>query len=74
MEKTKVIVKRNLLKTIAWRVVGIIDTIIIGWIVSGNPLVGLTIGSFEIFTKMTLHYLYERVWSKFNFRTKRNRE
>lgn len=71
MVKTKVTVKRHLLKTITWRIVGTIDTMLIGWFVSGDPLIGLTIGSFEIVTKMILYFIHERVWYKINFGTKR---
>lgn len=71
MVKTKVTVKRHLLKTITWRIVGTIDTMLIGWFVSGDPLIGLTIGSFEIVTKMILYFIHERMWYKVNFGTKR---
>lgn len=71
MSKTKVNIKRHLLKTITWRIVGTIDTILIGWFVSGDPLIGLTIGSFEIVTKMILYFIHERVWYKIHFGTKR---
>lgn len=71
MVKTKVTVKRHLLKTITWRIIGTIDTMLIGWFVSGDPLIGLTIGSFEIVTKMILYFIHERVWYKINFGTKR---
>lgn len=71
MVKTKVTVKRHLLKTITWRIIGTIDTMLIGWFVSGDPLIGLTIGSFEIVTKMILYFIHERVWYKVNFGTKR---
>ena len=43
MSKTKVNFKRHLLKTITWRIIGTIDTVVIGWVVSGDPLIGLTI-------------------------------
>lgn len=64
--------KRHIMKTITWRLVGTIDTILIGWVISGNPLIGLKIGSVEIITKMILYYLHERVWykSKFGVRKK----
>ena len=62
MSKTKVNIKRHILKTVTWRIVGTIDTILIGWVVSGDPLIGLTIGSFEIVTKMVLYFIHERVW------------
>lgn len=56
---------RHILKTITWRVIGTIDTIIIAWIISGDPKTGLKIGGIELFTKMVLYYLHERFWFKF---------
>lgn len=66
-EKSLVSHKRHVMKTITWRLIGTIDTILIGWVISGNPLIGLKIGSVEIITKMILYYLHERVWYKTNF-------
>jgi|TARA_R110001592_G_scaffold83628_1_gene247693 uncharacterized membrane protein len=70
MGKRKVNLKRHFIKTITWRIIGTIDTMLIGWFVSGDPLIGLTIGSFEILTKMVLYFIHERVWYKINFGTK----
>ena len=58
--------KRHIAKTITWRIVGTIDTIILSWIISGNPMVGLKIGMAEVITKMLLYYFHERVWFKIN--------
>jgi uncharacterized membrane protein len=58
-------VKRHLLKTITWRIVGTIDTMILGWVVTGNLKFGLAIGGFEVITKMLLYFLHERVWYKY---------
>ena len=58
--------KRHLAKTITWRIVGSIDTIILSWIISGDPFTGLKIGLAEVLTKMLLYYLHERVWFKIN--------
>ncbi len=58
--------KRHIAKTITWRIVGTIDTIILSWIISGDPLVGLKIGAAEVITKMLLYYFHERVWFKIN--------
>ena len=55
----------HIIKTITWRVIGTIDTIIIAWIISGDPKTGLKIGGIELFTKMVLYYLHERFWFKF---------
>lgn len=57
--------KRHILKTISWRVIGTIDTIILSWIITGSVKWGLTIGGVEILTKMVLYYLHERFWYKF---------
>ena len=66
--------KRHILKTITWRVVGTIDTIILGWIISGDPTIGLSVGGAELFTKMFLYYLHERIWYKTEFGIKRKDE
>lgn len=70
--KTKVSYKRHVMKTITWRLVGTIDTICIGWIVTGDPLIGISIGSVEIITKMVLYFIHERVWYKFGFGVSKN--
>jgi uncharacterized membrane protein len=53
---------RSLLKGISWRAFGTIDTIFISWIISGNPLAALKVGTTEVFTKIFLYYLHERIW------------
>lgn len=58
--------KRHIAKTITWRIFGTADTIILSWIISGNPFTGIQIGVFEVVTKMTLYYFHERVWFKVN--------
>jgi uncharacterized membrane protein len=60
--KTKVTLRRHIYKTITWRLVGTIDTMMVAWIITGNPLTGLKIGLFEVMTKMTLYFLHERAW------------
>ena len=61
----KVTVKRHLAKTITWRILGTIDTMLLGWLVTGNLKIGLTIGGFEVITKMVLYFFHERVWYKY---------
>lgn len=58
---------RHIAKTISWRIIGTIDTMIIGWIVSGNLKIGLAIGGIEVITKMILYFLHERLWFKISF-------
>lgn len=54
--------KRHIAKAITWRIVGTLDTIILSWIISGDPLIGLKIGFAEVITKMALYYFHERIW------------
>jgi uncharacterized membrane protein len=70
--------KRHVLKTFSWRAIGTIDTVILSWIITGNPLTGLKIGVSEVFTKMILYFLHEKLWYRINFglnrRNKKKRE
>jgi uncharacterized membrane protein len=56
---------RHLAKTVTWRLVGTVDTILLGWLVSGDATIGLTIGGLEMVTKMVLYYLHERAWFRY---------
>ena len=59
--------KRHLAKTFSWRLIGTIDTMLLAWAISGNPLIGLKIGFAEVITKMILYYFHERLWYKANY-------
>ena len=54
---------KSLAKTISWRVVGTIDTMIVSYFITGETAMALSIGSVEVVSKMILYYLHERVWS-----------
>ena len=58
---------RSLVKTISWRTLGTIDTIIISWIIIGDINFAVSIGGVELFTKMILYYFHERLWTRSNF-------
>src|SRR5690606_24736384 len=65
--------KRHIAKAITWRVVGSVDTFMLSWLISGNPLTGLKIGFAEVLTKMILYYFHERVWFKTKVEDSRKR-
>ncbi len=65
--------KRHIAKAITWRLIGTIDTIVLSWIISGNPMTGLKIGFAEVATKMLLYYFHERVWFKIYFKNSNKR-
>lgn len=57
---------RSVIKTISWRTLGTIDTMVISYIVTGNLAMAASIGSIEVVTKMILYYYHERAWNKIN--------
>lgn len=59
--------RRHLLKTISWRGVGTLDTFLLGWLITGNPLTGLKIGGAEVITKMLLYFGHEKVWYRIDY-------
>ena len=59
--------KRHIAKTFTWRITATLTTMIIAWLVSGDPLTGITIGGIEFFIKMPVYYFHERVWYISNF-------
>lgn len=56
--------KISMLKSISWRIVGTLDTILISFILTGKISLALSIGGIEVLTKMTLYYFHERAWIK----------
>ncbi len=57
---------RSVAKTISWRTLGTLDTMIISYFVTGNLIMAASIGSIEVITKMILYYFHERAWNKIN--------
>lgn len=59
--------KRHMLKTLTWRCLATTDTLLLGWLVTGDFSIGLAIGGLEFLTKMFLYYVHERLWYKSSF-------
>lgn len=58
---------RSVLKSVSWRIIGTLDTILISWIVTGTLRLAFSIGLIELVTKMLLYFLHERIWNKINW-------
>ena len=54
---------KSFLKSVSWRIVGTIDTMVISYFITGKVTVAVSIGSVEVITKTILYYLHERLWS-----------
>jgi len=58
---------RSLIKAVSWRVTGSIDTAIISYLITGKWTFALAISGVELFTKIGLFYVHERVWENLKF-------
>ncbi len=54
---------RSLVKSISWRAIGTLDTILISWVVTGKLDLAFSIGVVELVTKMILYFFHERIWN-----------
>jgi uncharacterized membrane protein len=53
---------KSFIKSISWRIVGTLDTMVISFFVTGQLVMAISIGSIEVVTKIVLYYLHERAW------------
>lgn len=68
IERTRAVMKekyyRSIIKALSWRATGTLDTIMVAYFVTGTFKMALSIGFVELFTKVILYYLHERVWNR----------
>ena len=55
--------KRTIVKTMTWRITASLTTFFIAWILTGDILIGASIGSIEAIAKIFLYYFHERIWT-----------
>ena len=55
--------RRSIAKTISWRVLGSLDTLLLGYIFTSSVAIAGSIASAEVLTKIVLYYLHERGWA-----------
>ncbi|MBN8837103.1 MAG: adenylyl-sulfate kinase [Sphingobacteriia bacterium] len=60
-------IKRHFVKSVSWRIMGSIDTAILGFIITGKLSVGVKIGGLELLTKIILYFIHERIWHRVSF-------
>ena len=56
--------RRSFYKAMTYRTIGTLDTFILAWIFTGNALTGGYVALAEIFTKIIIYYVHERIWDK----------
>ena len=65
---------RFLVKTLTYKTLSVLITILAVWIMTGNPMIGLTLGLIEITVKLLVYYLHEEIWGKIDFGVPRCRK
>ena len=58
---------RSGVKTATWRVTASLDTTVLALIFTGNIGTAVSIGGFEVITKLVLYYFHERAWSRIDW-------
>jgi uncharacterized membrane protein len=58
---------RAVAKGVTWRVIGTADTFLWSWLITHEPIKAGSIASTEVFTKIALFYLHERIWRVLRF-------
>ena len=59
--------KRTIAKTLTWRITASLTTFVIAWTLTGDLLIGISIGSIEAIAKIFLYYFHERIWNSISW-------
>jgi uncharacterized membrane protein len=59
--------KRTITKTLTWRITASLTTFVIAWTLTGDLLIGISIGSIEAIAKIFLYYFHERIWNSISW-------
>ena len=59
--------RRHLLKTVTWRVIGTLDTILLSFWIWGDGVQSVQIGGAETVSKSVLYFLHEKMWYRIAF-------
>ena len=66
--------KRHIYKTITWRIIGTLDTIILSLWIWGDATHSFQIGGAETLTKSVLYYFHEKMWYRITYGIRKYRE
>ena len=64
MFATLKISKRHVAKSLSWRFIGSLDTLLFAWLVTGNFSDGLNVSLVTTITKLVWYYIHEQFWFK----------
>jgi len=58
---------RSAAKTISWRTLATLTTAVIVYILTGELVLAIAVGSIEVVAKIIIYFFHERVWNKIKF-------
>ncbi len=58
---------RTLVKTISWRIIALVLTVVAFYLYCGNLKGSLSVGILGNIVKMGFYYFHERMWNKIDF-------
>jgi len=64
MLSTLKISKRHIAKSLTWRCIGSIDTLLFAWLITGNLNEGINVSLVTTITKLVWYYIHEQFWFK----------
>ena len=56
--------KRSIVKSLTWRALASLTTMIIVYAFTERMALSLGVGAVEVFSKMALYYAHERLWTR----------
>jgi len=54
--------KRHIAKALSYRLFGSVQTVIIGYVLTGSVYISSIVGGVELIVKPVLYYMHERIW------------
>jgi uncharacterized membrane protein len=58
---------RSIAKTLSWRIIATITTIILVYLFTDEISLAFQVGLIEVFLKMLVYFFHERAWDKIKF-------
>jgi adenylylsulfate kinase len=59
--------KKNLLKTLSWRIIATSTTLLLAYLMTGQLEVVKAIGVSDVFLKTAIYFFHERTWNGIHF-------
>lgn len=64
---------RSVLKTLSWRLLATMMTVVVIYVLTENGDLAMTVGYMDAILKMGLYYFHERFWNRMRTRTRKIR-